>query len=369
MPTGTLTDREVRDRVRLIRSANVGPIVFRQLLARYGTAGRALEALPELIRKGGHGTGGAICSSDEAEDEIAAVIRLGAALLHVGEPDYPPLLAELPTAPPVLTVLGRTDLLARPALGVVGARNASAAGLRFTRQLAADMGAHGFTVISGMARGIDTAAHQAALPAGTVAVLAGGIDVVYPPENQALYEAIAAKGAIVCEMPLGTRPQARHFPRRNRLISGLSRGLVVVEAALKSGSLITANYALEQGREVFAVPGSPLDPRCRGTNNLIRQGAVLTEGIEDVLNNLPDWSRRETVPAQTALPLPTRAETADAGEAGRASVVEKLGPTPVEVDELIRETGLTPEMVLTILLELELAGRLDRHAGNKVSLA
>jgi len=197
--------------------------------------------------------------------------------------------------------------------------------------------------------------------------MAGGIDVVYPPENQALYESIAATGAIVCEMPFGTRPQARHFPRRNRLISGLTLGLVVVEAAMKSGSLITANYALEQGREVFAVPGSPLDPRCRGTNNLIRQGAVLTEGVEDVLNNLPDWQRRPSQPAQPSLKL--EGDAADADDAARGSLMEKLGPTPVDVDELIRQSGLTPEVVLTILLELELAGRLDRHSGNKVSLA
>ncbi len=366
MAVGTLTDRDLRDRVRLIRSANVGPIVFRQLLARYGTAGKALDALPELIRKGGY-QGTALCSADEAEDEIAAVEKLGARLLHFDDSAYPPLLADVSTAPPVLTVLGKVELLSAPGIGVVGARNASAAGVRFTRQLAADLGNQGFAVISGMARGIDTAAHQAALPTGTVAAMAGGIDVVYPPENQALYESIAATGAIVCEMPLGTKPQARHFPRRNRLISGLSLGLVVVEAAMKSGSLITANYALEQGREVFAVPGSPLDPRCRGTNNLIRQGAVLTEGVEDVLNNLPDWRRRPATVEQPSLKL--EQTPADADDAARGSLMEKLGPTPVDVDELIRQSGLTPEVVLTILLELELAGRLDRHSGNKVSLA
>lgn len=366
MAAAALTARDVRDRVRLIRSANVGPIVFHQLLARYGTAGKALDALPELIRKGGY-QGTALCSADEAEDEIAAVEKLGARLLHLDESGYPPLLADLPTAPPVLTVLGKIELLSAPGIGVVGARNASAAAIRFTRQLSADLGVQGFSVVSGMARGIDTAAHQAALPTGTVAAMAGGIDVVYPPENQALYESIAATGAVVCEMALGTKPQARHFPRRNRLISGLSLGLVVVEAAMKSGSLITANYALEQGREVFAVPGSPLDPRCRGTNNLIRQGAVLTEGVEDVLNNLPDWRRRAVPPAQPSLKL--EQGPADADDAARGSLMEKLGPTPVEVDELIRQSGLTPEVVLTILLELELAGRLDRHSGNKVSLA
>ncbi|MGE0668334.1 MAG: DNA-processing protein DprA [Sphingomonadales bacterium] len=365
MAASAITAADARDRLRLIRSANVGPAAFRQLLARYGNASRALEALPELIRKGGY-QGAALCSADEAEDEIAGIEKLGGRLLHYDEPAYPPLLADLQAAPPVLTVLGRVELLSAPSIGVVGARNASAAAIRFTKQLSADLGAQGFVVVSGLARGIDTAAHQAALPTGTVAAMAGGVDIVYPPENQALYESLAATGAIVCEMPLGTKPQARHFPRRNRLISGLSLGLVVVEAAIKSGSLITANYALEQGREVYAVPGSPLDPRCRGTNNLIRQGAVLTEGIEDVLNNLPDWRHRPT-PAQQSLKL--EQNQADADDAARSSVLEKLGPTPVEVDEVIRQTGLTPEIVLTILLELELAGRLDRHSGSKVSLA
>ncbi|MEN3976936.1 DNA-processing protein DprA [Emcibacter sp. SYSU 3D8] len=366
MATVTLTDRDLRDRLRLIRSANVGSSAFRQLLARYGTAGRALDALPGLVRKGGY-QGTALCSADEADDEIAAIEKLGAQLLQFDDDAYPPLLAEITGAPPILTVLGNAALLSAPGIGMVGARNASAAGIRFTRQLSGDLGAQGFVIVSGMARGIDTAAHQAALPTGTVAVMAGGVDVVYPAENQALYEAIAATGVIVCEMPLGTRPQARHFPRRNRLISGLSQGLVVVEAALKSGSLITANYAIEQGREVFAVPGSPLDPRCRGTNNLIREGAVLTEGAEDILSNLQSWRRRPVSATQPSLGL--EQNPAEADDAARGSLMEKLGPTPMEVDELIRQSGLTPEVVLTILLELELAGRLDRHAGNKVSLA
>lgn len=367
MPGAALSEKEQRDRLRLIRSSNVGPIVFRQLLGRYGTAAKALEALPDLIRRGGHGQGMTLCSADEAEDEIAALGKLGAVLLHFDQPDYPPLLADLSTAPPILTVRGNTALLGAPAIGVVGARNASAAGIRFTRQLAEDLGAQGYVVVSGLARGIDTAAHGAALATGTVAAMAGGIDVVYPPENQALYECMAAQGALVCEMPMGTKPQARHFPRRNRLISGLSLGVVVIEAALKSGSLITANYALEQGREVFAVPGSPLDPRCRGTNNLIRQGAVLTEGIGDILENLAP--RAISIPRQQELSLGPAPIAAEADDTARATVLEKLGPTPTEVDEVIRQSGLTPELVLTILLELELAGRLDRHAGNKVSLA
>jgi DNA processing protein len=367
MAAGALSDRERRDRVRLIRSSNVGPVAFRQLLARYGTAGQALEALPGLVRRGGYGGAIDICSADEAEGEIEAATRLGARMLHLGAPGYPPLLAELAAAPPVLTVLGRETLMERPCLGMVGARNASAAGVRFTRQLAADLGERGYVIVSGLARGIDTAAHAAALPTGTIAAMAGGIDVIYPPENRALYERVAAEGLIVCEMPLGLKPLARHFPRRNRLISGLSLGIVVVEAALRSGSLITAGYALEQGREVFAVPGSPLDPRCRGTNNLIRQGAALTEGWEDVLAGLP--SGRGVPWAPAAPEPPPAAAMPEADDRARRAVEEKLGPTPVEVDELIRQTGLTPDVVLTILLELELAGQLDRHAGNKVSRA
>ncbi|MBI1181891.1 MAG: DNA-protecting protein DprA [Alphaproteobacteria bacterium] len=367
MAEGALPPAEARDRLRLIRSAHVGPAVFRQLLGRYGTAARAIEALPDLMRRGGHAQAPMICSPAAAEDEIAAVEALGAHLLHLDLPGYPSALAEIAGAPPVLTVNGRPELMETPSIAIVGARNASAAGIRFTRQLAADLGAQGYAVVSGLARGIDTAAHMAALPTGTIAAMAGGIDVVYPPENQGLYEHIAEEGLLLCEMPLGTKPQARHFPRRNRLISGLSLGVVVVEAAMRSGSLITAHNALEQGREVFAVPGSPLDPPCRGTNNLIRQGAVLTEGAEDIVHNLPDWPRRPAIK-----PIPPRPMTPhpdDADDAARLAVTEKLGPTPVDVDELIRQTGLTPEIVLTILLELELAGRLDRHAGNKVSMA
>jgi DNA processing protein len=367
MPNSALSPVEARDRLRLIRSANVGPSVFRQLLERYGTATRALDALPDLMRRGGHGRAISICPPGPAEDEIAAVERAGARMLHFDQPAYPAALAAIATAPPLVTVRGRPELLESPALGIVGARNASAAGIRFTRQLAADLGEQGYVVVSGLARGIDTSAHMAALPTGTIAAMAGGIDVVYPPENQALFDHIAEEGLLMCEMPLGTKPQARHFPRRNRLISGLSLGVVVIEAAVRSGSLITAHYALEQGREVFAVPGSPLDPRCRGTNNLIRQGAVLTEGVEDIVHNLPDWPRHPAI--RPIPPRPLQAHPEDADDQARLSVTEKLGPTPVDVDELIRQTGLTPEIVLTILLELELAGRLDRHAGNKVSLA
>jgi len=255
-------------------------------------------------------------------------------------------------------------------VAVVGARNASASGQRFARQLAADLGAAGLAVVSGLARGVDAAAHQGALASGTLAVVAGGLDVVYPPENRALHEAIAERGGLLAELPVGTVPQARHFPRRNRLISGAALGVVVIEAAERSGSLITARMAAEQGREVFAVPGSPLDPRCKGTNGLIRQGALLTEGAADVLEALrpllgAGLGEAQPPPAPTPAPQP---EDGFDDEASRRLVLERLGPTPVDADELLRQCELTAGALATILLELELAGRLDRHPGNRVSM-
>lgn len=367
-----LTPTEQRDRLRLIRSERIGPVLFRQLMTRYGTASEALAALPGLARRGGRKTPPRIMSTTQAEDEIARTDTHGATLLHLGTDDYPAPLAALPDAPPVLIVKGQIALATKDGIGIVGARNASAAGIRFTRQIAGDLGAASLTVISGLARGIDTAAHVGSLETGTIAVMAGGIDVIYPPENDALFEEIAERGLVVCEMPVGTRPQARHFPRRNRLISGLSRGVLVVEAALRSGSLITANYAAEQGRDVFAVPGSPLDPRHRGTNNLLRQGAILTESAADITEALnspftgaKDVTTAPELPFETTAPPPI--SDGDLMEK-QVLVIEKLGPTPTEIDDLIRQTGLTPAHVLTILLELELGGRLDRHPGNKVSL-
>ncbi|MFZ1414440.1 MAG: DNA-processing protein DprA, partial [Defluviicoccus sp.] len=280
-----LTETERIDWVRLIRSEHVGPVTFRRLLQRYRTAAAALAALPQLARQGGRG-GVRIPSPEEAADEIARLARAGGRLLFSADPDYPPLLRALEDAPPVLSLIGDGALLVRDSVAIVGSRNASLNGLRFAEQLARDLGAQGFVVVSGLARGIDAAAHQGALASGTVAVLAGGVDVIYPPGNTDLYHAIAAEGAIVAEMQAGMPPQARHFPRRNRLISGLSLGIVVIEANLHSGSLITARCALDQGRDVFAVPGSPLDPRARGCNDLIRQGAVLTESASDVLSVL-----------------------------------------------------------------------------------
>jgi DNA processing protein len=349
-------------------------------LRRFGSAGAALDALPRMSHRSGMRPA-AVMTRREAEHELAAVERLGGRLVCWGEPLYPSALAAVEDAPPVLTVLGRPEMLLAPIVAVVGARNASANGRRLARELAAGLGDSGIVVVSGLARGIDAAAHLGALSTGSVAVVAGGADIVYPEENRDLYNALARDGAIIAELPLGSEPQARHFPRRNRIISGISLGIVVVEAAAKSGSLITARYALEQGREVFAVPGSPLDPRSRGTNDLLRNGATLTETAADILDQLGPLLRGrppapEITPAQPRLPL-MRLAPREAAPAASAAVsedsaldliIEKLSPTPVAVDELVRQCQLSAAAVATLLLELELAGRVERHPGNLVSL-
>ncbi len=370
-PKRELTAAERRDCLRLIRSENVGPITYYQLMRLYGSAAAALEALPELSRRGGRRRPIRICPGAKADDELAAIEAAGARLVAHGEPDYPDLLGAIEDAPPVITLIGHAPLLARRMIAVVGARNASANGRRFASRIAAELGEADFVVVSGLARGIDAAAHQGALESGTVAVVAGGVEVVYPEENAELRAEIAGRGVIVAEQPVGTEPQSRHFPRRNRLISGLSMGVLIVEAAPRSGSLITARMALEQGREVFAVPGSPLDPRARGTNNLIRQGAVLTESVEDILAALegqmrPPLSEPANGPFAGAPARP--ANESDVARA-REIILESLGPTPIAVDELVRQCQLSPALVATVLLELELAGRLDRHPGQQVSLA
>lgn len=362
-------DAERCDWLRLIRSANVGPIGFLQLLARFGSAARALERLPDLAARGGRRQP-RICSRGEAERELAAVRAFGADWVALGEPAYPAALAATADPPPLIAVKGDRGLLGRPILAIVGARNASASGRRFSRDIAHELGAAGYVIASGLARGIDAAAHAGALAHGTVGVAAGGIDVAYPPQHAELQAEIGERGALVGEVRLGTRPQARHFPRRNRLVSGLARGVLVVEAALKSGSLITARYAAEQGREVLAVPGSPRDPRARGCNDLIRNGAVLVESADDVLRALAFGARAPEPAAPEPAFEPAVHEEPEAGDSVRAhdAVRELLSPTPVEVDELVRQSQLTPSVVLTILLELELAGRLARHPGNRVSL-
>lgn len=366
----SLSRAEKIDWLRLIRSENVGPLTFYRLLERFGTAAAALEALPDLARRGGRAARIKMGARAVAERELGDLEALGALLVARGETAYPPLLAHIEDAPPLISVHGNDHLLQKPSIAVIGARNASLNGRRFAERLATDLGTAGLVVISGLARGIAAAAHVGALDTGTVAVLGGGIDIVYPKENQGLHEDIVERGVMIAEPPPGTVPQARLFPRRNRIISGISHGVVVVEASLRSGSLITARMALEQGREVFAVPGSPLDPRARGANHLLRQGAALVESAADVLavlNEAPGIPLLEPEPIDfihrpAQLPDPSEIDLA------RQSVHECLGPAPLEVDEIIRSCQISPSVVSMVLLELELAGRLERHPGNRVSL-
>lgn len=364
---------ELLARLRLARTDSIGPVTFRRLLARHGNALAALAALPGIAAR--RGTRLALCPEADALREMAALHRLGGRFLFAGEAPYPPLLDLAEDAPPVLAVLGDPAALAGRAVALVGARNASAAGRRLAEELAEQLAAAGLVVVSGLARGIDAAAHLGALRRGrTVAAVAGGLDQPYPPDHTKLQDRIAAEGgAVVAEAPLGTAPLARHFPRRNRIVAGLSLGVVVVEAAPRSGSLITARLALEAGRELFAVPGSPLDPRCRGSNDLIRQGAHLTESIADVLEHLPEAPRAFRLfepplawtgggQAGETAPEPPPAE----GEA--AQVLELLGAAPTAVDEVMRRCHLSPSAVQAILLDLELAGRVEMLPGNRVAL-
>jgi DNA processing protein len=352
-------------RLRLIRSDNIGPVTYFQLLARFGSASAALAAIPDLAARGG-GRGPRLASRAAVEREIEAVARLGASYLFLGRGAYPPLLAEIETAPPALIVKGHLSLLDKPCIAIVGARNASAAACRFARGLAQKLGEAGQAVVSGLARGIDTAAHDGALDTGTIAVVAGGIDIFYPPENEARQRAIAERGLLVAEQPPGTEPRARHFPYRNRIIAGLGQGTVVVEAAPRSGSLITARLAAESGREVMAVPGSPLDPRAQGCNQLIRDGATLVQSADDVLEAVSPLRIRPF--RQKELDYAPADVPPDVPDAARDAVTGFLNGTPVPIDELVRQAGLPPAAVQTVLLELELAGRLDRHAGGRVSL-
>lgn len=353
------------DRLRLVRSSGIGPVTFRQLLARFGSASEALAAVPHLARRGG-GAPPRLFGRDEAEREIARVEKLGARYLALGQGLYPRFLAELEDAPPLLVAKGDLNLLGRQAVAIVGARNASAAACRFARGLAHDLGREGLAVVSGLARGIDSAAHDGALDSGTVAVIAGGIEIFYPPENEARQKTLYERGLVLAEMPPGTEPRARHFPYRNRIIAGMSAGTVVVEAAPRSGSLITARLAAETGREVMAVPGSPLDPRAQGCNQLIRDGATLIQNAADVLDALGPIAprvRSVSVSYEPVEPAPMN------GDEDALQLVEHLlGPSPVPVDEIIRLSGASSGAVQMALLELDLGGRLDRHAGGKVSL-
>ncbi|TGP26617.1 MULTISPECIES: DNA-processing protein DprA [unclassified Mesorhizobium] len=364
-----LSDRQRLAWLRLIRTPNVGPASFRELINRFGSAEAALEMLPELMISGGASRIVRIPTVAEAEAELEAARRAGARFVGIGEADYPSMLKTMDNPPPLLAVKGEGAAFRLPAVAIVGARNASLAGIKMARMLAADLGREGYGIVSGLARGIDTAAHQGSISTGTVGVLAGGLDVPYPPENAGLCDDIAERGgAIVSEMPFGWQPRAQDFPRRNRLVAGMALGLVVVEAAQRSGSLISARLANEMGRLVFAVPGSPLDPRAAGSNALLKDGASLVTEAADILGALaplagvraPRGTPLAEAPDLSALPPP--------GENERADVLEALGSTPVAVDEIIRHTGLSAAQVSMVLLELDLAGKIERHAGGNVSL-
>ncbi len=366
-----LDERERLDWLQLIRTQNIGPVTFHRLIAKYKTAAKALAALPDLSRKAGRAAPLKAADREQCERELKDAEKHGARLIAACEDDYPQALKSVPDHPPLIYIRGHASLFEKPAVAIIGARNASGVGRKIARSLAADLGAAGYVVTSGLARGIDGAAHDAALKTGTIAVVAGGVDVIYPPEHADLTERIAREGAVISECPMGAQPTARDFPKRNRLISGLSRGVVVVEAAAKSGTLLTANFALDQGREVFAVPGSPLDPRCQGANRLIRDGATLVENAQDVIDvlsqqrgiaasgrDLFDWTEgmgeREPDPAALA--------------SLRRQILEILSFTPLHRDEILREADAPPGLVADMLLDLVLSGEAQEHEGGRFSL-
>lgn len=364
-----LSDQQRLNWLRLIRTSNVGPVSFRDLINRFGSAETALAALPELTLAGGALRPARIPSEADAEREIETARRFGARFIALGEPDYPAMLRRMDAPPPLLAVKGNTDLFHPPAVAIVGSRNASAAGARMARMLAAGLGRKGYAIVSGLARGIDAAAHEASLATGTVAVMAGGLDRLYPPENAALADQIAEHGLLMTEMPFGWEPRARDFPRRNRLVAGLGYGLAVVEAAQRSGSLISARLAGEMGRLVFAVPGSPLDPRAAGTNGLIKDGAILVTEADDIADALSPLHGGPPIIAPLLLEEPADySGVPPLLEDERSLVISALGPVPTAVDDLLHHCGLHPAQLAMVLLELDLAGRLERHAGGAVSL-
>jgi DNA processing protein len=367
-----LTDRQRIAWLRLIRSDNVGPATFRDLINHFGSAEAALSMLPELSARGGATRSIRIVTEAEAYRELEAVQRFGARFVGIGEPDYPQALRQIDGAPPLLAIKGDLSILNRPAVGIVGSRNASISGAKFAAMIARDCGRAGYTVVSGLARGIDTAAHRASLNTGTIAAMAGGLDQPYPPENVGLLDEIwNGYGLAVSEMPFGWEPRARDFPRRNRLIAGISLGVAVVEAAVRSGSLITARMAGEFGRLVFAVPGSPLDPRCHGTNGLLKDGAMIVTSPEDVVEALAPLAQPDlfSLPSAEEPKRESGRIVLPPDETDRTLVIDALGPTPVEVDDIIRHTGLSASAVYLVLLELDMAGRLHRHAGGQVSIS
>jgi DNA processing protein len=357
--TSASFDGERIDWLRLARSEAIGATTFAYLIRRFGSATAALAEAPSLARRGGRETPLRLATRAEAEREIAAGEALGARLMLGCEADFPRLLAVLDAPPPLIWTLGDSSLLNHRLVAIVGARAASAAGRRMARNLAAGLGAAGLVVVSGLARGIDAAAHEGALATGTAAVLAGGIDDIYPPEHAELAAAIAGNGCLVSERPPGFTARAKDFPRRNRIISGLSLGVVVVEAELRSGSLITARLAGEQGRDVFAVPGSPLDPRARGANDLLRQGAYLVEEVDDVLRALgPSMSLDAFEPPPAGV-----SEPEDLGPADQARIESLLSDAPISLDDLAREAGVSAGATAAVIVELALAGRAELLPG------
>jgi DNA processing protein len=362
----TLSDEERLDWLQLSLTEYVGPVTFKSLLTRFGTARSAMAALPDLAKKGGKSAPAKLYPRSQAEEHIVKASHVGAAFVAPGEAGYPDLIRQIHGAPPLLCVSGRLEIANQKAVALVGARNASALGLKFTRMIAQRLMAADIVVVSGLARGIDTAAHEEALPKATAAVVAGGIDYFYPPENEKLQRAIAKDGLLISEMMPGTAPKAEHFPRRNRLISGMCYAVVITEAAMRSGSLITARYALEQNREVFAVPGSPLDPRNEGCNKLIKDGAHIISRIDDILEvlNMPSIGQSEMFLDPPDL-VP---EEEDVTENDRKRVMRLMSGTPTEIDDIARESRLSTSAVVAIILELEVAGKAERSAGNRVAL-
>lgn len=368
----TLSDRQRLAWLRLIRSDNVGPATFRDLINHFGSAETAIEHLPELSRRGGAARTIKVASIGEAERELDAARQFGAVFIGIGEPDYPPALRRIDGAPPLISAIGDLTLATQVSVGIVGARNASVSGAKMAARMARELGAAGYAIVSGLARGIDAAAHQASLETGTIAAMAGGLDQPYPPENLELYRDICAgRGLAISEMPMGWEPRARDFPRRNRLIAGIGLGLVVIEAAQRSGSLITARRAADFGRLVFAVPGSPLDPRAAGTNGLLKDGAIVTTESHDVIEALAPSSRLfpDDAPVMEEPAHENDGVFPEPQADDRSRVIEALGPSPAEIDDIIRHTGVAAQTVYLVFLELDLAGRLHRHPGGMVSLA
>ena len=365
-----MTDRQRVSWLRLWRSDNVGPVTFRQLINHFGSAEAAIDGLPEMAMRGGAGRMPKVPNVSLIEDELASVEKIGARIVGIGEPDFPKYLRLTSDCPPLVCFKGHAAVFQLPGLSIVGARNASLAGIKFAGKLAGEIGAEGYSIVSGLARGIDAAAHRASLRTGTIAVMAGGLSHPYPPENLDLFHAIPDNGgAVITEMPFGWEPRAKDFPRRNRIIAALGLGLLVVEAAQRSGSLISARLANELGRIVFAVPGSPLDPRCEGTNNLLKNGATLVTETRDLLDGLRPLTGTEPM-MLPRLDDPTYEDMSDqeTSDSDRRRIIEALGPTPVAIDEIIAYSGLSPAKIYVVLLELDIAGRLQRHSGGAVSL-